>query len=115
MKRIFSVLAVLAISLFVISCSVESKTKSFIERQAEYKINTLELEIAEAEKMLEYYEYVADMSDEDFAEWAANHEDWEEEVEDEYKDKLDELEDKQEDLSEEISDIADDLNEYDED
>lgn len=113
MKRIFSVLAVLAISLFVTSCSVESKTKSFFERQAEYEINTLELEIAEAEKMLEYYEYVADMSDEDFAEWAANNEDWEEDVENEYKDKLEELEELQEDLEDKASDMLRDLGEND--
>lgn len=111
MKRIFSVLAVLTISLFVISCDVESRTKSLYEKSAETEIKILELDIAEAETYLEYYEYVADLNDEDFAEWVENNEDWKEEVEDEYKDKLAELEDKQKELSEEIFDIADDLDE----
>lgn len=100
MKKILSVLAVVAVAFTLASCGVESKARGFADDKLELKIAEKELKIRELELAIEIAEYTKDMK-------KSEREDFFEAYGDAVKDILED--DALVDLDDEIDDLQDEL------
>lgn len=109
MKKIFSILAIACVAFVFSSCSVESKTKSYYEDQADLDLEIAELGLEKLENTIDYYEYVKDLDDEDLKEWKKKRDNWEKEVAKENKEDFEEIKKEAKELNKKINDLKEDI------
>lgn len=92
MKKFLQFAAVAAVAFVFTSCSVESKTKGYLEELEQYKVEKEELTIDFYEELFDFYEYLEDLDKKDFRKVVNNREKWIKEIHKEYKAEIGDLE-----------------------
>lgn len=92
MKKFIQFAAVAAVVFVFTSCSVESKTKGYLEEIKQYQVEKEELTIDLYEDWIDFYEYLEDLDKKDFRKAEKNREKWIKEIRKEYRDEIRDLE-----------------------
>lgn len=108
MKKFLQFAAVAAVVFVFTSCSVESKTKGYLEQLEQYKVEKAELVIEMQEASIEHLEYLEDLDKKDLRKVDKNGEKWMKEVYKEYKDEKEDLEKQRDKILEKSYKVWDD-------
>lgn len=105
MKKFLQFAAVAAVVFVFTSCaddSVEGKTKAYLEKIEQYKIEKAELAVEMLEEGVEYYEYLEDLDKKDLRKAKRNNVKWRKEVYKEYEKELENLKEQEDKIQKKV-------------